>query len=77
MNAITVDAVICDENAKTAEIYGTATVNGAGSHEYRIRVKDGGQGSDPGDTYGIIVPGILYDSGDQPLGGGNISIRFK
>jgi hypothetical protein len=76
VNAITVEAVICDENAGTAEIYGTATVNGAGSYEYRIRVKDGGQGNDPGDMYGIIVPGILYDSGDQPLQGGNIGIRF-
>ncbi len=76
VKATTVDAVICDESAGTAEIYGTATVNGAGSYEYRIRVKDGGPGNDPGDRYGIIVPGIAYDSGDQPLGGGNINIRF-
>jgi hypothetical protein len=45
-----------------------ATIIGA-----TVRVHDGGQpGTD--DTYGIFIPSVLYDSGDQQLEGGNVQI---
>jgi hypothetical protein len=73
--ALTVEAVICDEDEMTAEIYGTGTIDGTGSYEYRIKLDDEGE---PGtnDKYGILIPGVAYDSGDQTLDGGNIQIRF-
>lgn len=75
VKALTVEAVICDTTS--AEIFGTASVNGDGSHEYRIKLTDGGEGGDATDMYGIIVPAFGYASGDQPLDGGNINIRPK
>jgi len=72
--AITVTAVICSTDRTSAEIYGTGTVNGTGSYEYRIRLTDNGE---PGtsDKYGIVIPGVGYASGDQTLKGGNVQIR--
>lgn len=75
VKALTVAAVICDEDAMTAELFGRASVDGSGAFEYRIRLKDAGEpGTD--DMYGIIVPEVGYASGDQQLEGGNIQIRF-
>jgi hypothetical protein len=60
---------------KTApKLHGTGTVDGAGEWQYRIKLKDGGEPG-TGDMYGIIISGIGYASGDQPLEGGNIQIR--
>jgi len=75
--ALTVDAVICDDDREGAEIYGTGTVEGLpGEHEYRIRLEDNGEGVlGTGDKYGITIPAAAYASGDQTLGGGNIQIR--
>jgi hypothetical protein len=72
--ATSVTAVVCSDNRTTAEIYGTGTVDGAGSYEYRIKLTDNGE---PGtsDLYGIIIPGAGYASGDQTLEGGNVQIR--
>jgi len=72
--ATTVDAVLCSDDRTSAELYGTGTVNGSGSYEYRIKLVDNGE---PGtsDKYGILIPGVAYDSGDQTLEGGNIQIR--
>jgi len=72
--ASTVSTVVCSDDRKTAEIYGTATVDGAGSFDYRIVLTDNGE---PGssDRYSILVPGVGYASGDQILRGGNIQIR--
>ncbi len=74
VHALTVQAVICSDDRTSAEIYGQASVDGTGQYEYRISVQDGGE---PGtsDTYGIIVPGVGYASGDQQLEGGNVQIR--
>jgi hypothetical protein len=78
--ALTVDAVICSNNRASAEIYGTGSVNGSGSYEYRIKLHDDGEPG-TGDTYGITIGGLpsplpaVYASGDQNLGGGNIQIR--
>jgi hypothetical protein len=73
-NTLTVQAVICSDDRTSAEIYGQTSVDGQGAYEYRIRVHDGGE---PGtsDTYGIVIPGVGYASGDQQLEGGNIQIR--
>jgi hypothetical protein len=72
--ALTVQAVICSDDRTSAELYGTGSVDGAGSFEYRIKLVDNGE---PGtsDTYGITIPGVGYASGDQTLDGGNIQIR--
>ena len=72
--AIDVQAVVCSDDRTHASLFGHATVNGSGSHEYEIDLKDAGE---PGsnDTYGILIPDAAYDSGQQMLGGGNIQIH--
>jgi len=72
--ATTIDAVVCSGDRTSAELYGSGTVNGSGSLEYRITLKDLGE---PGtsDRYSILIPGAGYASGDQLLQGGNIQIR--
>lgn len=74
--ALTVQAVICDEDdgVMSAEIYGMGTVDGEGEFEYQIKLEDQGE---PGtnDRYGILVPGVPYASGYQQLDGGNVQIR--
>jgi hypothetical protein len=76
--ALTVEAVICDEDEMTAEIYGQGSVDGEGSYEYQIRLKDDGEGPSSDDKYGIsiAIPEALYASGYQSLDGGNVQIRF-
>jgi hypothetical protein len=72
--ATTVQAVICNEERTSAEIYGVGTVDGTDSYEYQIKLTDEGEpGTD--DMYGILIPGVGYASGDQPLEGGNVQIR--
>jgi hypothetical protein len=72
--ATTVQTVICSDDRTSAQLYGTGTVDGAGSFEYQIKLTDAGE---PGtnDTYGILIPGAGYASGDQKLEGGNVQIR--
>jgi hypothetical protein len=74
--ALTVQAVICNEDGDvmSAEIYGTGTVDGVGEFEYQIKLEDQGE---PGanDRYGITIPGVGYTSGYQQLDGGNVQIR--
>lgn len=75
--AISVAAVICPSgNPAQATIIGSATVNGAGSYEYEIDLKDAGE---PGtsDTYRILIPSLPYDSGAHTLSGGNIQIAIS
>jgi hypothetical protein len=67
-------AITCTPDFKTANVYGTATIDGSGSFAFRIRMTDNG---DPGigmDVYGIIVSNG-YLSGDKVLQGGNIQIH--
>jgi hypothetical protein len=77
MKSLTVEAVICDDDRTTAEIYGSATVEGLpGEHEYRIKLQDNGEGVlSTGDMYGIEIPSAFYASGYRTLDGGNIQIR--
>jgi hypothetical protein len=73
VHSIVVLAVSCSDDGTTASIFGTATINGAGSFDFRIDVADQGE---PGtaDTYRIRLSSG-YDSGEQVLTGGNIQIK--
>ena len=74
VNTIDVQAVTCSDDRTEASLFGNATVDGAGSFEYQIDLKDAGE---PGteDTYRIFIPGVAYESGKQTLRGGNVQIR--
>jgi hypothetical protein len=72
--ALTVEAVICNDDRDEAEIHGTGTVDGEGEHQYRIKLRDDDEPG-TGDMYGIIIPTAGYASGDQMLDGGNVQIR--
>jgi hypothetical protein len=63
--------VIC-RSVTQATIFGTATIDGTGSHIFRIDVTDNGE---PGrdDHYRMRVN--AYDSGDHTLQGGNVQIH--
>jgi Bacterial Ig-like domain (group 1) len=73
VHSINVLAVTCSPDGTRASIFGKATVNGAGSFDYRIDVKDL---AEPGrtDTYRIRLSNG-YDSGEKVLSGGNIQIH--
>ena len=73
LHSIDVQAVLCSEDGLSASIFGTATIDGAGSVDYRIDVTDNGE---PGssDTYEIRLSNG-YDSGLQTLVGGNVQIH--
>jgi DNA-binding beta-propeller fold protein YncE len=70
-----VDAVTCNTDATRASVFGKATINGAGSVEYRIDVQlaatTGGN-----DTYRIRLSNG-YDSGSQPIRHGDTDIRLR
>jgi hypothetical protein len=74
VNTIDVQAVVCSADRTEASLVGQTTVDGSGSYEYKIDLKDAGE---PGtnDKYGILIPGVGYFSGYQMLMGGNIQIR--
>jgi len=73
VHAINVLAIVCASNFQSASIFGTATINGTGSYNYRIDVKDLDSLGLP-DRYWIALSNG-YDSGDQPLGGGDVTIH--
>jgi hypothetical protein len=64
--------VVCGTDGKSATIFGNATIDGSGSHIYRIDVVDNGE---PGinDHYRMRVD--AYDSGDHTLMGGNVQVH--
>jgi hypothetical protein len=72
VHSISVLAIVC-EGTMEASIYGQATIDGSGSFFYRIRVTDMGEPGVGTDTYWILL-GNGYDSGEQPLEGGNVQI---
>ena len=65
--------VVCDPDPTRATIFGQATIDGAGSHDYRIDVRDFAEPGKDVDTYRMRVN--TYDSGEQTLEGGNIQIH--
>lgn len=73
LHSIDVQAVVCSEDGLSASIFGTATIDGTGSVDYRIDVTDNGE---PGssDTYEIRLSNG-YDSGVQTLLGGNVQVH--
>jgi protocatechuate 3,4-dioxygenase beta subunit len=73
VHSIGVLTVTCSRDGTQASIFGTATINGAGSYDFRIDVKDL---AEPGrtDTYRIRLS-TGYDSGEHVLSGGNIQIH--
>jgi len=73
VNSIRLIATTCSSDLKSATIYGTATINGTGTHVFRIDVTDMGT-SGANDSYGIILD-TGYVSGQKQLGGGNITIH--
>jgi 6-phosphogluconolactonase len=70
-----VDAITCSDDATKASVFGTATVNGSGSVEYRIDVQltawEGGK-----DTYRLRLSNG-YDSGVQRVRHGDLDIRIR
>ncbi|HEV8597658.1 MAG TPA: SBBP repeat-containing protein [Candidatus Dormibacteraeota bacterium] len=73
VHSINVLAVVCSADRTEATLFGQATIDGSGSHFYRIRVKDGGEPGVGVDMYGILLE-TGYFSGDQTLEGGNVQI---
>ena len=73
VSSIDVLSVVCSRDGTMAGIFGTATIDGAGSFVYRIDVVELGE---PGtsDRYRIRLSNG-YDSGDQQLEGGNVQIH--
>ena len=73
VHSIDVRAVTCTRDRTAASIFGTATIDGAGSFVYRIDVQDLGE---PGstDTYRLRLS-TGYDSGVQVIVGGNVQIH--
>src|SRR5205807_1298388 len=65
VHSLNVLRIVCADSTH-CDIYGQATINGAGSFIYRIRVKDGGTPGKSVDMYGIVLNNG-YASGDQPL----------
>jgi hypothetical protein len=73
VHSINVLAIVCD-GGQEASIYGEATIDGAGSFFYRIKVKDLGEPGVGRDTYWILLQ-TGYTSGEQVLQAGNVQIR--
>jgi hypothetical protein len=73
VSSIDVLSVVCAEDGTSASIFGTATIDGDGSVDFRVDVSDEGE---PGtsDTYRIRLS-TGYDSGEQVLSAGNIQIK--
>jgi hypothetical protein len=64
--------IVCN-SATSATIFGEATIDGSGSHTYRIDVEDNGEPGKDEDRYRMRVN--AYDSGNQLLRGGNVQIH--
>ena len=65
-------AVVCSGNK--AGVFGTATINGSGSYNYRIDLTDNAEPGAGADKYRIRLA-TGYDSGEQTLAGGNIQMH--
>ena len=73
VKSITVQSVTCNAAGTQASIFGTASIDGSGTFNFRIDLKDLGE---PGtsDTYRIRLSNG-YDSGEKALEGGNVQIH--
>ena len=75
VHSIDIDALVCNEEGTQADIFGTATIDKAGPHGFRITVEDNGEPGRGADRYQIQLDNG-YDSGLQVLEGGNIQIKL-
>jgi len=73
VHSINVLAVTCSADGTSVSIFGTATIDGASSFDYRIDLTDPAAAGLP-DTYRIRLSNG-YDSGVQNLSGGNVQIH--
>ena len=73
VNAISILVVVCNNDLPLADIYGKATIDGAGSFIFRIEVQDLHE-LGLTDTYWLLLSNG-YDSGSHELGGGNVQIH--
>ncbi|MDR6556810.1 hypothetical protein J2809_001152 [Arthrobacter pascens] len=67
-------ALTCNPQRTEATIFGRATINGQGSHLFRIDVQDLAEPGVGIDTYRILL-GTGYDTGSHTLRSGNIQIH--
>jgi Bacterial Ig-like domain (group 1) len=74
VHSIDVLAVTCNDAGTSASIFGTATIDGAGTFNFRIDVVDNGEPGAGSDTYRIRLSSG-YDSGVKTLLGGNIQLH--
>ena len=74
VHSLNVLAITCNPDNTQATIFGEATIDGAGSHIYRIDVQDNGEPGKLIDHYRIRLD-TGYDSGDHILRGGNVQIH--
>jgi hypothetical protein len=72
VDSIELTATTCSSDHTTASIFGQATIDGAGSHTFRVDVTDGK--SVAPDTYGITLD-TGYVSGQHPLTKGKVTIQ--
>jgi hypothetical protein len=73
VKSTSITAVVVEANNTCAQIFGTATVNGAGPFDFRLRVCDFGEPGKGSDTFEIIVTDGYTRGGT--LSGGNIKIH--
>jgi YVTN family beta-propeller protein len=80
VKSTTVSSVPCVIDASggngEASIFGTATIDGSGSYQYRIDVDDNGEPGKGRDTYHIQLSNG-YDSGVKTLQAGNIQVQMR
>jgi hypothetical protein len=74
VHSLNVQAITCNSTLTQATIFGQATIDGSGSHTYRIDVQDNGEPGKGTDHYRIRLD-TGYDSGDHVLRGGNVQIH--
>jgi hypothetical protein len=74
VKSIEIQALTCDATRTRATIFGAATIDGSGAHEFRIDVQDEGEPGVNRDTYRILLD-TGYHSGIQRLDGGNVQIH--
>jgi hypothetical protein len=74
VKSLDVLAITCNTSFTQARIFGQATIDGSGVHNFRIDVQDLGEPGMGRDTYRMRLDNG-YDSGEHALRGGNIQIH--
>jgi len=74
VKSIQIQAVTCSLDFTKASVFGKATINGFGVHDFRIDVQDLAEPGRLADTYRMRLS-TGYDSGEHKLRGGNVQIH--